>query len=189
MRVALVLTVLLVGCWESHVYEPTASSQSASPNAAPKMLPYPDDGSMEALVAPEILASDTLVAESAGAGGFEEGDGKKVWLYNVDPTFGCTNQDRMMFVNGSSMHWLATLELIYPYSEATALFAPDGNAVDEHGDPLYGWDDNSVMWFRTHPMVWDGMRRFVSGHYLITVTNPDGQMSNAAGLNLQHCDE
>lgn len=143
------------------------------------------------------LAGDGLQGTAGSPGQIDPGlvgdaaeDGfSRAVLFGVSPTDGCINVDREMVIEGAYLHWEATIEIEYPHSGAVARLAPGENDEDGAGLPLYGWVDLDEMWFRTHPMDWDGMGSFTSGFYLVTVTNPGMEPSNAVGMNLQFCDE
>lgn len=114
-------------------------------------------------------------------------------LERVDPEEGCINKDLWMSVHGSRIHWEATITVTYPFSGRSVVF--DGpNKVDECGRDLVDWQDNSLIRFRTpeNSGVNSGTQEYggtgwVSGDYLVKVTNPNGVESNEVGFDLQFC--
>lgn len=169
----LTIAVLASGCYHSH---------GAGEEPAEYTTQLAGDGLYGAAGSPG-QADPGLTGDGA-----EDGFQRAV-LFEVSPTDGCINVDQEMVIVGAHLHWDATVEIEYPHSGAVARLAPGSNDVDGVGMKLYGWSDLDEMWFRTHPMDWDGMGSFVSGYYLVTVVNPDGGRSNSVGMDLQYCDE
>lgn len=173
LRWPLTIATLMSGCYASH---------GAGGESDQHTTELAGDGLYGAAGSPGQI--DPGLAGDAAEDGFS-----RAVLFEVSPTDGCINADRDMVIQGAHLHWGATVEIEYPHTGAVARLAPGENDVDGTGQPIYGWTDLTEMWFRTLPLDWDGMGDFASGYYLVAVTNPGMEPSNAVGMNLQFCDE
>lgn len=107
-------------------------------------------------------------------------------LFEADPTKSCENQDTVVSLVGTNIHWKATVTITYAWDMRSVVVS---DQVDECGASVLQWSDITRISFRTRQdFVWEGGGNFVSGYYLVHVTNPDGQSSNDVGLNLQWCE-
>ena len=150
------------------VFNPTLVATSMAGNSAPVPQDAPEDGSGS--------ASDRAP---------EPGEGDPI-LFEVIQDFGCINRDSWIDIIGTGIHWEATVTISYPFSESWTTVTRD--QVDGCNQPFVNWVDTDQIEFRTRSdLQWNGMSRFVTGNYLVHVTNPDGSSSNAIGLYLQWC--
>jgi len=138
------------------------------------------------------LALPVQNVEAIGDWQEQTGSANAPILDTAVPSDACTNRDDWIALEGVYIDWRASVTISYPYSGAHTTITKDDK--DHANGDLLDWQDISRIAFRTfQELEWTSGRDgrgggFVSGYYLVHVTNPGEVESNAVGLNLQWCD-